>query len=281
MYRNEIYILWAVHAAGQIPDLQLRLLSLALNITRSSITPSYLGASTTTLTKMSSRNLSLNQTHGILDTSAAIASMIDTLSGLPSMPPSIYIDLEGVNLSRHGTVSILQIHVRTTSQTYLSPFIPKVFFDVRRDSDALYSHYGIELQNIQDLQLMELATRTHGRNFINGLKKCIEKDMPMSSTERHDWLTTKEEGLKLFDPQKGGSYEVFNQRPLPEKIRIYCVQDVQYLPCLWDVYNRKLTAEWKTRVQCATEDRVERSQARDFNPNNPNMTRAPEGWRWL
>lgn len=257
---------------------------------------------------MSSRNLSLNQTHGILDTSAAIASMIDTLSGLPSMPPSIYIDLEGVNLSRHGTVSILQIHVRTTSQTYLvdiktlggaafftqgtrtistlksileSPFIPKVFFDVRRDSDALYSHYGIELQNIQDLQLMELATRTHGRNFINGLKKCIEKDMPMSSTERHDWLTTKEEGLKLFDPQKGGSYEVFNQRPLPEKIRIYCVQDVQYLPCLWDVYNRKLTAEWKTRVQCATEDRVERSQARDFNPNNPNMTRAPEGWRWL
>ncbi|TGJ84814.1 hypothetical protein E0Z10_g3982 [Xylaria hypoxylon] len=258
-----------------------------------------------------SRSPSLNEpqdeSHGVLDNIAAISSLVDKLSGLPSMPPSIYIDLEGVNLSRHGTISILQIHVRTTSQNYLldiktlgkaafltpgtrtlstlksileSSSIPKVFFDVRRDSDALYSHYGIQLQGIQDLQLMELATRTHGRTFISGLKKCIEKDMPMTSTEKRHWLMTKEEGLKLFDPEKGGSYEVFNQRPLPEKIRVYCVQDVHYLPCLWDVYNRKLTASWKTRVQRATDDRVAQSQTQDFNPKSPHMARAPEGWGW-
>ncbi|KAI0439937.1 ribonuclease H-like domain-containing protein [Xylaria telfairii] len=290
--------------------------------------PCYLRASATSTTKMfplaaphqasasggsmessSSRNPSLNktreETHILLDTTTAISSMIDKISGLPSMPPSIYIDLEGVNLSRQGTISIMQIHVRPASQNYLvdiktlgkaafltqgtcalitlksileSPSIPKVFFDVRRDSDALYSHYGIELQGIQDLQLMELATHTHSRKFITGLKKCIEKDMPMTKTEKHNWLMTKEEGLKLFDPEKGGSYEVFNQRPLPEKIRLYCVQDVHYLPCLWDVYNRKLTAQWKTRVQHATEDRVAQSQAQDFDPKSPHMARAPEGW---
>ncbi|KAI1160688.1 ribonuclease H-like protein [Nemania serpens] len=255
------------------------------------------------------KNLTLNETHeetySFLDTTAAISSVVDEFSGLPSSPPSLYIDLEGVNLSRRGTISILQIHIRTTSQNYVvdvmklgeaafltqgsrtvntlksileSPSIPKVFFDVRNDSDALYSHYGIELQGIQDLQLMEFATRTHRKTFVCGLKKCIEKDLPMTNTERHDWMMAKEEGLELFAPEKGGSYEVFNQRPLPEKIRIYCVQDVHYLPRLWDLYNRKLTGGWKTKVQDATEDRVVQSQARDFNGKGRHMTLAPEGW---
>ncbi|KAI1299541.1 ribonuclease H-like protein [Xylaria venustula] len=248
--------------------------------------------------------IATQESRDLLDTIAAIASMVDELSILPSTQPSIYIDLEGVNLSRHGTISILQIHVGTTRQTYLvdiktlgrlafttqgrrfystlkyileSPSIPKVFFDVRRDSDALYSHYGIALQGVQDLQLMELATRQFGRSFVCGLGKCIENDMPMTMTEKSNFLKTKQEGLKLFDPNKGGSYQVFNQRPLPEKIRIYCVQDVHYLPGLWDVYNRKLTAQWKTRVQKATEDRVAQSQAQGFR-DGPHMSRAPEGW---
>ncbi|KAI0469198.1 ribonuclease H-like protein [Xylaria cf. heliscus] len=245
------------------------------------------------------------ETGGLLDTTAAISSMIDELSGLPAMPPSIFIDLEGADLSRHGSISILQIHVRTTSKSYLvdirtlgeaafltpgtgttrtlktileSPMIPKVFFDVRADSDALYGHYGIELQAVQDLQLMELATRRHGKNFVTGLRKCIDKDMPRKSIERRKWLATKEEGLKLFSPESGGSYEVFNQRPLPEKIRLYCIQDVQHLPCLWDVYNRKLTTQWKDRVQQASEDRVAQSQGPDFDPRSRLMARAPEGW---
>ncbi len=248
---------------------------------------------------------SQEKTYDILDTIAAISSMVDELSGLPSTLPSLYIDLEGVNLSRHGTISILQIHIRTTGQNYLvdvmtlgeaafltpgthtcntlkaileSPSIPKVFFDVRQDSDALYSHYGINLAGIQDLQLMEIATRARRKSFLCGLKKCVERDMPMTVTERHSWMKAKDEGLQLFAPGKGGSYEVFNQRPLPEKIRIYCIQDVHYLPRLWDLYNRKLTPRWRARVQDATEDRVVQSQAENFNGEGKHMTLPPEGW---
>ncbi|KAI0537486.1 ribonuclease H-like protein [Xylaria digitata] len=238
-------------------------------------------------------HLTLNETHeetnGIINNAAAIAAMVDELHGLPVSPPSLYIDLEGVNLSRHGTISILQIHVRTTGQNYLvdvktlgevvfltrgihtcttlkdileSPSILKVFFDVRNDSDALYSHYRIELQGIQDLQLMELATRTYRRTFVTGLKKCIERDMPMTTLR----------------PEKGGSYEVFNERPLPEKIRMYCVQDVHFLPRLWDLYSRKLSPKWKTKVEEATKARVVQSQAPNFNGTERHMTLAPEGW---
>ncbi|KAI1812342.1 ribonuclease H-like protein [Poronia punctata] len=248
-----------------------------------------------------------NGNSGLIDTTPGIALMVDEIYNLPCSPPSLYIDLEGVNLSRHGTLSILQIHVRTTSQNYLvdiktlgheafltpgmhsattvtlksileSRTIPKVFFDVRCDSDALFSHYNIRLQGIQDLQLMEFATRQTRKSFISGLKKCIDMDLPMTEKERRDWMTVKDDGVKLFAPEKGGSYEVFNQRPLPDKIRAYCIQDVHFLPRLWDFYNRKLSPAWRAKVADATEARVEQSQGRDFNPVGKHMTLPPAGW---
>lgn len=241
----------------------------------------------------------------MIDTTEAVSSMIDALSGLPSTPPSIFIDLEGVNLSRRGTISILQIHIRTTGQNYLvdvktleeaafstkgrstsdtltsileSASIPKVFFDVRNDSDALFCHYGIKLQGIQDIQLMEFATRTYPGSFICGLKKCIERDVAMGYTEKNNWMMAKQDGLKLFSPDKGGSYEVFNQRPLPETIKIYCIQDVNYLPRLWDLYDGKLAAGWRTRVEVATKDRVTESQTYDYDAQGPDKARPPKGW---
>ncbi|KAF2023299.1 hypothetical protein EK21DRAFT_118906 [Setomelanomma holmii] len=116
---------------------------------------------------------------GLIDTHTAIASLVNSLSDLPTYPSSIYVDLEGVNLSRHGSISILQIHVLPTSKTYLvdvhilkeeafstsasnghtlksileSEKIPKAFFDIRNDSDALYSLYGIKVASIWDIQL--------------------------------------------------------------------------------------------------------------------------------
>ncbi|EDU47335.1 conserved hypothetical protein, partial [Pyrenophora tritici-repentis Pt-1C-BFP] len=39
-----------------------------------------------------------------------------------------------------------------------------------------------------------------------------------------------EKGERLFKAGHGGSYDVFNQRQIPEDIISYCVGDVQYLP---------------------------------------------------
>ncbi|KUJ06812.1 uncharacterized protein LY89DRAFT_692169 [Mollisia scopiformis] len=104
---------------------------------------------------------------------------------------TLYLDLEGNNLSRNGSVAFLTLLINTSSSLdaiYLidvhtlkssafctpqsdsqvgppvsrtlkeileSPVIRKVLFDVRNDSDALYSHFGIKLQCVMDLQLME------------------------------------------------------------------------------------------------------------------------------
>lgn len=104
-----------------------------------------------------------------IDTVGGLGELLDALAHLPACSPSLFIDLEGVNLSRHGTISILQIYASSVKKTFLidvytsrdeafshpasdgsnlrsileSPSIIKVLFDVRNDWDALFSHYGI------------------------------------------------------------------------------------------------------------------------------------------
>lgn len=201
----------------------------------------------------------------MVSTDAGIADLIELLEGVPADPPSLFVDLEGVNLSRHGTISLLQIYAVPQKQTHLvdmhtlkerafsqpsvngttlgdileSPLIPKVFFDVRNDSDALYSHFGIKLAGVQDLQLMELATRSFPKRRVNGLARCIENDAPMTAAERQSWKATKQKRVDLFAPERGGSYEVFNVRPLAKDIIQYCVEDVRLLPRLWEKYSSR------------------------------------------
>lgn len=240
----------------------------------------------------------------VIDTTSSMAGVIDSLERLPISPPSLYIDLEGIYLCRHGSLSILQIYVLPTRKTYLidvhilgasafstpgengntlktileSSSIPKVFFDVRNDSDALYSLFQINLKCIHDLQLMELATRRGPRKYINGLARCIDRDAPLSDEERLSLVRVKNAGTKLFAPEKGGRYEVFNDRPLAKAIVDYCANDVQILPRLWNYYDRKMNMTWRRRMLDESANRVTLSQTADFNGKGRHMSLAPTGW---
>lgn len=241
----------------------------------------------------------------LVDTVPVLSALIDTLKGLPREPPSIYIDLEGVNLSRHGTISILQLYIHPIKKVYLIDVLvlqekcfstpgtksrltlrdilesksnPKVFFDVRNDSDALYSHFHIKLAGVVDLQLWELAARPFAGRFLKGLAKCIECDSPLSESEKLEFMQTKEKGKMLFSPDHGGSYEVFNERPLGEDIQAYCAQDVYFLPGLLEWYTRMSDPRWEKRVAEASQLRVAQSQREDYNGKGGHMALAPADW---
>ena len=234
---------------------------------------------------------------------------------------TLYIDLEGVNLSRDGTVSIvtllindngpdpdrvylIDIHTlgssafttpvghsapgtgqpKTLKYILESPITRKVFFDVRNDSDALFSHYGIKMQGVIDLQLMENASRpgnARQRKFLNGLAKCIKEHSRLSKKQKKKWEKTKEEGRRLFDPNRGGRYEVFNERPLSEEIHNYCQQDVQFMPGLYDIYSTRLrtsfapNGNWYSRIGSETEKRLKDSMSENYEPHGRNKTLAP------
>ena len=237
----------------------------------------------------------------LVDTESTVASLVDVLQNLPIEPPSLYLDLEGIKLSRNGSISIIQIFVLPTNHTYLldvwtlgekafntsgpsgtnlkttleSQNIPKVFFDVRNDADALFAHFGISLQGVWDIQLMEVAARRASKQYLNGLAKCIEHDAQLKDETIKSWKATKEKGLALFAPERGGSYEIFNTRPLPDDIVKYCAQDVVYLPVLWNTYKKNLSEAWAAKVEKETEARLEMSKDPSYDPHGKNKAFSP------
>ena len=240
-------------------------------------------------------------TISIIDSPIALVSFLNGLENQPINPPSLYLDIEGVALSRHGSISIIQLfhlpqnHVflidvlvlqeaafstpnqsGTTLRSILeSPLVPKVFFDVRNDADALYAHFNILLQGVHDIQLLEVATRSWAKDRVAGLRKCIRSDARLATEVRQDWEAVKERGKALFAVEDGGSYEVFNIRPMLQDIVDYCAQDVVYLPVLWNVYSQKIGKKWLKRVQEETVKRVLMSQAESYEPHGEHKVLSP------
>ncbi|KAH0829972.1 hypothetical protein FOPE_10726 [Fonsecaea pedrosoi] len=170
-----------------------------------------------------------------------------------------FVDLEGVNLSRlrhdfHYAVadatqpsrsptlststSSRQRHStspRSTGPTLKwcwmeSSNILTVFFDIRNDSDALHARSGVHVVGVHvaciiDLQVIHrlcYATRNPRGKNVNGLAKCIERDLtaPTSHAGRSPKLTgdvplhPRSEGSmrsSLKDPWRTGDPQILSQ----------------------------------------------------------------------
>lgn len=205
-------------------------------------------------------------------------------------------------MSTHGGVALLQIFVLPRNHTYIvdvftlghtafhnaghngltlkalleSSSIPKVFFDARNDAHALYHQQGVKLAGVLDIQVWEMATKIR-RTHIVGLANCVKKDAPMTPAENRAWQKIKENGIKAFAPEKGGTHEVFHQRPLALHLLRYCAQDVEVLPGLLAIYRSKLDYDWVAEVHEKTMHRIESAQHPDFNGAGPHMLAGP----WL
>ena len=245
--------------------------------------------------------MAVNMEVTLIDSKPSVISLIDHLEHIPTQPPSLYLDVEGVNLSRHGSISVVQLFVLPKNHVFLidvfvlgedafstsnssgtnlrsileSALVPKVFFDVRNDSDALFAHFQISLQGIQDIQLLENATRSYTKDRVVGLATCIERDAQLTREASTAWKATKERGRLHFDPIFGGSYQVFNSRPMLHDIIEYCTQDVVYLPHLWRTYNQKISKKWMRKVEDETRERVRDSHTASYEPHGRHKTRSP------
>ncbi|CAA7261157.1 unnamed protein product [Cyclocybe aegerita] len=152
-----------------------------------------------------------------------------------------------------------------------------LFYDVRNDADALYNLYQISLANICDLQLLEVAVRRSANlkvRLVSGLAKTIETYI---STQAQ-WQRIKEEGVALFRPEKGGSYEVFERRPLDPRIIAYSAQDVALLFRLEMVLISRMGTfgkDWKRRVMQASASRVGEAHSLSYPGNGKHRAIAP------
>ena len=116
--------------------------------------------------------------------------------------------------------------------------------------------------NVFDLQLAEVAARRSKGltvRYVLGLFRCLRHNETVL-TDIQKQLAEKidEAGKALFEPEHGGSYEVFLQRPLHPGLLVYSAHDARYLLSLLDHYFQQLGAtedNWWCRVVSASESR--------------------------
>ena len=213
----------------------------------------------------------------VVNTAFLLRKMLDEITLVcSSQTPALFLDADGRRLCRTGPLAILELHINTNDQmhTYLihvhcledrtfsinstdgrytlraileDPAIPKVFFDVRMDADAPYAQYQITLAGIIDVQLMELSARaktdggSDGR--LHSLATCVEHDSGLDSAEADRLSSVRTRGRALWDPALGGSFDVFESRPLSPEIQAYCEANVLVMPRLFEVYNSTLDSK--------------------------------------
>jgi exonuclease 3'-5' domain-containing protein 1 len=228
-----------------------------------------------------------------------VSSTADLSSFLNSIAPSssLYLDLEGKSLSRNGTLSLVIVLVHPTRTTGIidvqaleksafttpnangktlktileDPLIPKYFWDVRNDADALFFHYQIRLAGVTDVQLLENGSRADDKKYLHGLEKSVGMDLRLGVTERERWIRTKKEVQALM------SNDIFSRRPLDAKTMQYCVNDVEYLPALHNVYSKRIKSEWKQKAMDESARRIAEACSPAYEPQSEAKRLGPWG----
>ncbi|KAL8774850.1 MAG: hypothetical protein Q9209_000789 [Squamulea sp. 1 TL-2023] len=215
--------------------------------------------------------------------------------------PYMYCAVKGDKVSRYGSVSLLQIYHQSQNVIFLidiqvlggkaftvssnagltlkslleSNTMPKCFFDVRNDADALKSHFGIGLRSVQDLQLVEVASRWHSKTEYWGLSRCIEEHTGLQKAAFEDWKTTELRYEALTLPKHGGSPETSKARPLQQEIIDYYCLTILYLPILYRIYSNKLKEGRRERVMMETCKQIEIAQSPSYDPYSKDKNRTP------
>ncbi|XP_063397486.1 piRNA biogenesis protein EXD1-like [Mytilus trossulus] len=159
----------------------------------------------------------------------------------------IAVDCEGVNLSRFGSVTL--INIGTRDLVYLidilkigdSVFddglrsilensgIEKLMFDCREDADALLHIHKVKLNGVLDVQILEVNNRIHvyrnGYTKIRSLKHCLEEYVNDDTL-----LNAKLQGRSSMSM----SSNIWEKRPLEENMLKYASVDILGLFKLYD-----------------------------------------------
>ena len=222
----------------------------------------------------------------LIDSYGSLLVMLLHVEGLHKADLLVAVDFEGVKLNRSGQLCLVQItlsdmpscvymldvyvlplamHFATPSGTSLKailedPALLKIWFDPRNDVDALYYQFGIVPQHVFDLQLADVAVRRAKGlqvNFVPSLQKCLTSCDRLGRMQKTFADFINKTGKQLFEPDHGGRYEVFQQRPLLPDLLVYAAHDCRYMQLLYQWYCENLSDEWKQRVLAGSRSRAQ------------------------
>lgn len=96
--------------------------------------------------------------------------------------------------------------------------------------DALYHMFGIFPVSMLDCQIVLMnSPRRRQHNFVMGLRKAMDLTRTVSEAEKMRFARIKDAGKRLFAPELGGSYDVWEKRPIAPALLNYMSTDIVVL----------------------------------------------------
>ena len=238
----------------------------------------------------------------LVDSEGSLKAMLEDLEG----ESTLAVDCEGVNLSRSGQLTLLQIAKRGGAAYAVDVLalgaaafgedpnptpegpkatggslrelledggVTKLFFDPRCDADALLHAHGIRLRNVLCLQAAELAhRRQRGLNarLLAPMSRAVEEHCGLDAAQLRTFQLIKAAGKRLIR----GPGEVWAKRPMPRELLHYAAFDVSYLFDMHDAIVPNLEPEWRDKVDAESDRRAEFYTEED--PQYEKMAEAPQ-----
>jgi hypothetical protein len=111
--------------------------------------------------------------------------------------------------------------------------VQKFLFDCRADADALYHLCNTELNNVVDAQVyFTLRFMPKRVKNLTGLSHVLNRYFDLEGVdqkERDKVKAIKDKGVRLFSPKEGGSYALWDKRPLlPDLCEYSSIQNVEF-----------------------------------------------------
>lgn len=126
---------------------------------------------------------------------------------------------------------------------------------------------------MQVLELFIRRSRGERTTFVHGLSK----SMTSFRVAPKGWARVKDKGVELFSPERGGSYAVFEKRPLDPLLLDYCSQDVGLMLVL-EAAMQRYAPESNDFVFRESAARVALSQTSTYNGKGRHMALASVTW---
>ena len=193
-----------------------------------------------------------------VDSPASVEQLLNNLSALTKLRQPLYVDCKFSTLKDEHRISLLILSALPQNHVYIidvpslgeatftvtgtdgqtlrtileSATLPKIFYDVSFKALMLYRQFGIHLQCVEDVQVMNWASfpALDYFSFLPALCKCVIRDNHMNPSKKREWYANYIAARNLYSPGHGGSPEVFNERPLNEVISANCAQCLEHLP---------------------------------------------------
>ena len=205
-------------------------------------------------------------------------------------PSMIAVDLEGINLSRTGQISLVTVATGTAvyvfdvvalghrvfacglEEVLAANHILKLLFDCRTDVDALKFQFNVDVGPICDLQVtcMLHCLPAPKRSYLMGMKKAFERLGVFDAATSE----LKEMVANATFENLGGDPQLWLERPLLGELFQYSVSDVKFFFIVFHTTLRfaalgQVVGEKRRDKTLASTEGIERTPLTDFLEDLP------------